>query len=273
MSFLRRMIENNQKNSSLPNCAVDTSGASPSQSLLLGQFVETYEQLQGQPEAAACLVIGTPEGLQVEWRHGTAKSLHLHIDIKSFVRMQRSFPAPRQTGFNQALGRRSRRIVDATGGWGTDALRMCAQGLDVTIIERHPLMGLLLTDAMQRLSATDWAERNRVAIPRVVIGDSITTLQSMEAQADCVYLDPMYPLRRKGTAAVNKYMQFLQWLVGPDGDAAQLLTAALQVCKRVAVKRPDAASPIQANPDTAFSSKLVHYDVYLTRDNSPPDSQ
>ena len=58
-------------------------------------------------------------------------------------------------------------------------------------------------------------------------------------------------------------MQLLQWLAGSDSDASELAGIAKQHFPRVAVKRPSHAQPLIASPSNQFSSKLVHYDVYL----------
>lgn len=205
------------------------------------------------------------------WKRVSTRPLKYFIDVQKFVTQQKTFPAPKQGAFNQALGRKSRQIVDATGGWGADALLMCSQGYHVSLIERHPLMALLLKDAMQRLARTDWANSHEVVVPKVVEGDAVGILASGVLSADCVYLDPMFPAKRKKSAAVNKNMQLLQRLVGADFDADLLLQAVIDSAyARVAVKRPDYAQPLSAQidgrevtPFSQFSSKLVHYDVYL----------
>jgi 16S rRNA (guanine1516-N2)-methyltransferase len=206
-----------------------------------------------------------PDGIHLRWFQENAKALDLHIDLTHLLNQQRSFPAPKQGAFNQALGKKTKHVIDATGGWGNDALLMCSQGYQVQIIERHPIMALLLKDAMQRLSKTDWADHNEVVVPLVKQGDAIELLAQQSLQADCVYLDPMFPSKRKKSAAVNKQMALLQWLLDTEFDADELLTAALNGgFPRVAVKRPDYAKALCVEPSTRFSSKLVHYDVYLT---------
>jgi len=204
-----------------------------------------------------------------EWQRNDTRPLSLFIDVERFALRQKSFPAAKQGAFNQALGRQSRCIFDATGGWGSDALLMCSQGYQVTIIERNPVMALLLKDAMQRLASTDWAKTNSVSIPVVIEGDAINLLSDTKLAADCVYLDPMFPPKRKKSAAPNKNIQFLKWLVGQDSDADELLKASLQAAyPRIVVKRPDFAPPLlpdKVNPAIRFSSKLVHYDVYTNR--------
>jgi len=233
-------------------------------------------------------LVDTDDGLMVEWLDGTgflnrtnskksgkksnnnnsSKPLKLKIDIQNFVDQQQTFPAPKQGALNQALGKKTRHVVDATAGWAGDALLMCAQGYQVTLIERDPLMALLLTDAMQRLTETVWFVDNEVTAPVVINANAIGLMFDSKLGADCIYLDPMFPAKKKKYAAVNKYMQFLQCFIGKDTDADDLLSAALNTsCPRVAVKRPNYAKPLMyetIQPNTSFSSKLVHYDVYLS---------
>ena len=191
----------------------------------------------------------------------------MFIDVDGFIEQQKTYPAPKQGAFNQALGKKTSRIIDATCGWGGDSLLMCAQGYSVSMIERNPLMVLLLKDAMQRLSKTIWASKHSVIIPDVIAANAIDWFSANSSHGECIYLDPMFPLKRKKSAATNKYMQFLQWLVGQDQDADRLLSAAIaHGSGRVAVKRPDYAAPLMQDllePDVRFSSKLIHYDVYL----------
>ena len=226
-------------------------------------------------ESPDLVLLGSNDGIKLHWYQGNknnrvkdqTKGLELFIDIDAFVAQQKTFPAAKQGAFNQALGKKSNRIIDATSGWGSDALLMCGQGYVVHIIERHPLMVLLLRDAVERLSQTRWAKKNAVHIPEVFHANAIDCLNDFELDVDCIYLDPMFPKKRKKSAAVNKRMQFLQWLLDEDQDADDLLSAALaHGCNRIAVKRPDYAKPLLQTirpPDTCFSSKLLHYDIYL----------
>lgn len=212
-------------------------------------------------------IFDTELGLQCHWFRTSSDTLKYYIDVEKFAQQQRSFPAPKQGAFNQALGKKNKNILDATGGWGNDALLMCTQGYTVTLCERSPVMALLLMDAMRRLGRTHWARQNQVTVPTVVFTDAIEFLQSNSIkldQFDSVYLDPMFPEKRKKSAAVNKYMQLLQKMIGADADAVDLLKASLQSgIVRTIVKRPSYAEPLIRNPSDRFSSKLVSYDVYL----------
>ncbi|HSD97968.1 MAG TPA: class I SAM-dependent methyltransferase, partial [Sulfuricaulis sp.] len=83
---------------------------------------------------------------------------------------------------------------------------------------------------------------------------------------EVIYLDPMFPPKRKKSAAVKKEMRLLRDLVGDDPDAKELLEISRHVAlDRVVVKRPDHAPPLAPDPSMSLAGKLVRYDVYLTR--------
>ena len=234
-------------------------------SSLLQDFAQSEEvsDLLVEPRGADLVLSASASGVHLVWQSKEFGDLKYWIDVDAFAKQQKTFPAPKQPGLNQAIGKKSRTVIDATAGWGGDALLLCSQGLALTLIERNPIIALLLEDAMSRLAKTAWAQHHRVQIPRVINGDAITVLNN-EVQADCIYLDPMFPAKRKKSAAVNKNMRLLQYLVGPDDDAVTLLNAALSSqTSRVVVKRPDYATPLVDQPTQQFSSKLLHYDVYL----------
>jgi 16S rRNA (guanine1516-N2)-methyltransferase len=186
------------------------------------------------------------------------------VDIDTFLASQRSFPASRKGVFNQAIGRRSVSVIDATGGWGGDSLLLCSQGYRVTTIERTPLLAMLLEDAYAYLAESDWKKRNNVHVPALINSDAAGYLAAHAHGVDCIYLDPMFPVKRKTSAAVNKTIRLLQDICGPDEDAAALLEAALQTeVRRVVVKRPHFAGPLAGTPTQSFRGKLVRYDLYL----------
>jgi 16S rRNA (guanine1516-N2)-methyltransferase len=202
-------------------------------------------------------------GLNLIWNNGDQKPLKFHLDFVKSVSQLRSFPAPKQGAFNQALGKKSGAIIDATGGWAGDAMLMCLQGYTVTVIERLPLMAALIEEAFWRLAKSEYVANNPIVVPTVLWGNAAELLANFVGEVDCVYLDPMFPTRKKKKAASNKQMQLLQWLAGADCDASDVAAIAKQRFPRLAVKRPDHAEPLLAVPAIQFSSKLVHYDVYM----------
>jgi len=226
--------------------------------LILSRDLSNYDNLNGDN------LNGDNQGLKLTWQSSAIGELNFVIDVHSIVNQHHSFPIPKQGALNQALGKKSKSIIDASGGWGSDALLMAMQGYQVTVIERQPLMALLLQDAFDRFARIEWVQNNEISIPSMIFDSSQNRLLVKTVNADCVYFDPMFPPKRKKSAGVNKQMQLLQWLVGQDSDAVDVLKAALAAdVPRVAVKRPAYAAPLLENPSAQFSSKLVNYDVYL----------
>lgn len=158
------------------------------------------------------------------------------------------------------------RVLDGTAGLGRDAFVLASLGCQVDMIERSPVVAALLSDGLKRASLSeqlaDWLPQ-RMHLFHGVSYDLLSDWQG--EQPDVVYLDPMFPHRKK-TAAVKKEMRVFQHLLGPDQDADKLLTPALSIAKhRVVVKRPDAAPWLNnREPNMAISSKKHRFDVYLT---------
>lgn len=244
----------------LKHASVSVSGAEAC--AVLAKFIQSCDIID-KPLSVDLELSFESNGLHLIWNKVDNTALKYYLDFEKLVHQQRSFPAPKQGAFNQALGKKTKTIVDATGGWAGDAMLMCLQGYQVTVIERLPLMAALLEEAFLRLAKSAWAADNSVAVPKVLWGSAVTLLPQLTDGVDCIYLDPMFPAKKKKKAASNKQMQLLQWLAGADEDASELASIAHQAFPRLAVKRPDYAEPLIANPHTQFSSKLVHYDVYL----------
>lgn len=160
------------------------------------------------------------------------------------------------------------KVIDATAGLGRDAFILAALGCQVTLIERTPAVAALLADGLRR--AQQDAELAQWIGQRMnLVYGSALDLQSIQRrcalQADVVYLDPMFPHKKK-SAAVKKEMKSFQGLVGADLDADLLLPQA-KACagKRVVVKRPGYANFINdEKPDFSLKSKKHRFDVYLT---------
>jgi 16S rRNA (guanine1516-N2)-methyltransferase len=213
-----------------------------------------------------------PEAFFLCWRDGCLKLLDkellkkggLTVDIEPRNGEQRSWPAPKQGALAQALGRKTKTVIDATTGWGQDSLCMFRMGYQVSCIERSPVMAELLTDGFNRLSQQDWVQRLQLPAPPLQTGNAIDLLANLSSPPDCIYLDPMFPPKRKKSALAKKSMVILRDLLGDDSDKAQLFSVALQAtAKRVVVKSPDDAEPLGGKPSESFSGKLLRYDVYL----------
>jgi 16S rRNA (guanine1516-N2)-methyltransferase len=157
-------------------------------------------------------------------------------------------------------------VLDATAGLGKDSFVMACLGCPVTLLERSSVLSQLLIDGIQRGQVS--ADFN-IFIKRgfkLIHTQAIAYLSHLSAQntPDVIYLDPMYPERKK-TALVKKNMQILQKLLGQDNDTTALITGALQYAKkRVVVKRPKGAEIIgDTKPTMSIASKNTRYDVYV----------
>jgi len=206
------------------------------------------------------------------WRDGCLKLLDkdllrkggLSVDIEPRPGEQRSWPAPKKGALAQALGRKTQTIVDATTGWGQDSLHIFRMGYDLRCIERSPIMFELLDDAYKRLENVGWVKSLNVKPPELILGNAINVLAELQQRPECIYIDPMFPPKRKKSALAKKSMTILRDLLGDDEDKAQLFEAAYRsATKRVVVKSPDYAEPIAGKPTESFSGKLLRYDVYL----------
>lgn len=160
------------------------------------------------------------------------------------------------------------RAVDATAGLGEDSLLLAAAGFEVLLLESDPVVAALLADALRR--AADVPELAPVVgRMRLVEADSVAELARMRAAGevpDVVYLDPMFPERRK-SAAVKKKFQLIHHLERPCPEEEQvvLLEAALAAGPRkVVVKRPVKGPHLAGvKPSYAIAGKAVRYDCIV----------
>ncbi|MDQ7091325.1 MAG: class I SAM-dependent methyltransferase [Methylococcales bacterium] len=188
----------------------------------------------------------------------------LSVNINARPGEKRSYPAPRQNDLAKALGRKTKTIIDATTGWGQDALFMFRMGYQVQCFERSPMMAALLDDAFLRLEKLEWMQKLQLNSPKLTQGDAIKLLTTLDNAPDCIYLDPMFPPKRKKSALAKKSMQLLHTLLGQDEDKDKLFVAAMAAtAKRVVIKSPDYAEPLGGKPTESFKGKLLRYDVYL----------
>lgn len=158
------------------------------------------------------------------------------------------------------------RVLDATAGLGKDAFVLACLGCSLTLVERSPVVAALLADGIERgRQDADFAAmiEHGFHLVNAQAADYMRSLQAGQ-HPEVVYLDPMYPERKK-TAQVKKNMQMLQKLLGQDEDTQQLLQTALGCArKRVVVKRPKGADIVPGpKPTTCIESKKTRYDVYV----------
>lgn len=160
--------------------------------------------------------------------------------------------------------RENRFVWDATAGMGQDAFVLAALGANVCLFERHPLVAALLADGLSR--ASEHVPSHDIAQRMSLYFGSFTDnlfRQPEYPQPQVVYLDPMFPERKK-SAAVNQAMQYFQAAVGEDNDATEYLTQARKVAvKRVVFKRPKWAKALIDDVAYFYEGKNTRFDVYL----------
>ncbi len=156
-------------------------------------------------------------------------------------------------------------VVDATAGLARDSFLLASLGCKVTAVERSAVLGALIRDGLTR-AATAAPPGIPSVLDRItlIVDNARNVLVEMKSAApDVVYLDPMYPPKRK-KALSKKEMRVCRRLVGDDADAGELLAIARQVARRrVVVKRHPHAPTLAADPAIQFRSKKARYDVYL----------
>ncbi len=192
----------------------------------------------------------------------------VYVDYGSLDLRPYSANLSRRQLLARAIGKKTRTVVDATAGYGQDALLLALMGFHVTAIERAPVVAALARDGLQRFIKHTGV--NLSGCLQRVTGDSRALLPAIVPRPDAIYLDPMFPPKRRKSAAVKKEMQLLRDLVGDDADAPELLDICRAIARdRVVVKRPDDAPPLAPDPSMSLAGKLVRYDVYLTNPRRP----
>ena len=159
-------------------------------------------------------------------------------------------------------------VLDATAGLGRDAFILAAFGCNVDMMERSPVVFMLLQNGMQR-AIQQLEIESILARMKVYNLDALDYLKSSDKSLvsipDVIYLDPMFPERTK-SAKVKKEMSVLQLLLAEDSAETGLLDVARNVArKRVVVKRPRLAPSLDDRPPSfSITGKSSRFDVYQT---------
>ena len=166
------------------------------------------------------------------------------------------------------------RVIDATCGFGSDAMVLANLNCQVYAIEQNLEIARLLKD---RLLAAQENEFLRQVIKNLHIftGNAIKVIPQLIQQynfvPEVIYLDPMFDT--KSTAAPNKLIQTLRKIIAekPESnraaDESELLAVSLQNCQnRLVVKRAKHAPYIaDLKPSFSLNGKANRFDVYLAK--------
>ena len=197
------------------------------------------------------------------------KSADLYVDfVSGKMNYRRQNLSLRREALARALGLKNNTkqdmIVDATAGLARDSFIIAALGFQVKLIERSPIIFALVNDGIER------AAKNAEIAPIVkrmhlIQDNAISYLKNTQEKPDIIYLDPMFPERKK-SALSKKEMRLFHDIVGDDIDSDQLLETALACAsKRVVVKRPRLATVLAGiKPSFTLEGSSSRFDIYLS---------
>lgn len=227
------------------------------------------------------MTISLPDTLRLEKIDGCLSLYHvdrpqafINVNFSSPAMQYRRQQAVRQQAVVKAAGKlflldnEPPRLIDGTAGLGVDAFLLASAGWHVLMIEQSPVMHALLADGLKRAqqeSQTSGDALFTATISRLSLspcGDSRAALASVDP-VSVIYLDPMFPARKK-TAQVKKERWLLQQLHDEDAEGVGLLAVAKQRAKKVVVKRPVSAEPLDSvQPSSMLRGKTSRFDIYV----------
>lgn len=153
--------------------------------------------------------------------------------------------------------------VDAAAGMGEDAFLLAAAGYEVYLFERDAVIAALLKDALSR-AEDDPRLTGIVGRMHLTEGNSIELMPRLSVRPELVYLDPMFPPRKK-SGLIHKKLQLIQKLEQPCADETELFEAAKALSpKKIVIKRPlNSASLAGIKPGYTVKGKAIRYDVVV----------
>ena len=212
---------------------------------------------------ATIAVYFNEEGVELR---SAAKPKHkgFKVDFLGIDRRTGAGNLSRKQPLPKAVGQSTRSVLDVTAGFCGDAFRLSMMGYSVTAVERSPVIATLVEDGIRRAKEDHefWAEfGEQFSFVRGDVLDGHTP-----EPHDVVYLDPMFPPKRKKSALPPGPIQRIQSLVGFDNpnETIELFNRAFEFAtKKVVLKRPTYAQELRQKPAHVFGGKLVRYEVYL----------
>jgi len=217
-----------------------------------------------QAEADYLLLL-TPDYLGLQKTGEKSRPLYIDFSSKK-MNYRRENISMRKEALVRAMGLKSHDdclIIDATAGLARDSFILASSGFTIQLIERSPIIHALLKDGLER------GLQNATIAPfikrmKLILADATVWLNETNDKPDIVYLDPMFPQRRK--SALSKLdMRIFHDIVGDDVDAGLLLQAALACAtRRVVVKRPRLAEELSGiKPTYSLAGSSSRFDIYI----------
>ena len=158
----------------------------------------------------------------------------------------------------KAIGKISpeNKIYDLTAGFARDAFIIAKNGINITLIERHPIIYEITKNAIQNSS------KSLLSKMHLINKDSLNFLEHIVYNKNNIfYLDPMFSEVKK--AKVKKEMQILQRINPPEVNLDKLLHKALDKGGKVIVKRPiNSKHNYKISPHHTINGSKIKFDIF-----------
>ena len=191
--------------------------------------------------------------LKVDWNNMLSRVTGGHLQHE--ILMKAAKP--------ESDGDKKLRAVDATAGLGEDSFILAALGYEVEMFEHNPITAALLHDGVIR-ARNDSKLQDIARRMTFSSGESKELLKGLTYSPDLIYLDPMYPEKKK-KAESKKKMQILHQIEAPCSDEIELMEAVMQAKPgKIIVKRqPEADFLAGVTPTYSVTRKAVRYDCIV----------
>jgi 16S rRNA (guanine1516-N2)-methyltransferase len=237
---------------------------------LLRQNERLYLRLPDEPEAGVLCVDFYEPALQ----HRISKALSAEAVVKAMGQRPLNTTTAHPLNTGETPIATAAHLIDATAGLGLDAFILACAGWHVTMIEQSPLIHALLEDGIKRGMQSGGSDScasllTKEALNRMHLCSAGSSLDLMLTvpEAHVIYLDPMFPDRDK-SARVKKNRYLLQQLHGEEASGNNLLPLALTLARKVVVKRPLRALPLEnIQPSASIKGKTSRFDIYAGSNN------
>ena len=158
--------------------------------------------------------------------------------------------------FLKLFKKKSASILDCTAGFGRDAYLLSKLGYMVTMIEKNPIVSLVVKNALENIN------QERLSLYH---GDSLDFLRHTNTEYDYIYFDFMFK-KAKTKSLASKHDETLRCIGYREPSEERLIQLAQQMCKKsVIVKGPK--NSIKSNTLKAnhrIQTKLLNYDIFIS---------
>ncbi len=143
-------------------------------------------------------------------------------------------------------------ILDCTAGLGRDGILLSKLGYKVTMIEKNPILILMLNNYLSRM-------KNIKA--NLLYGDSLSYIRIAKKKFDYIYIDFMF--EKKNNAKPSKYDLFLRSINYNENNKLEFVKEMINYCKRrIIIKEPVKSQSEITDYDFEIKTKLIRYKIF-----------